>query len=98
ADFATGAPTPRNSAAPVSLCGGGNQPVASVANVSRAEGDSGSSAFVFTVTLSQPAGSAGVSFTVATRDGTATAGSDYQALAATQVTIPAGESSAEVRV
>ncbi|WP_267124126.1 lamin tail domain-containing protein, partial [Xanthomonas sacchari] len=98
ADFATGAPTPRNSAAPVSLCGGGNQPVASVANVSRAEGDSGSSAFVFTVTLSQPAGSAGVTFTVATRDGTATAGSDYQALAATQVTIPAGESSAEVRV
>ncbi|KAB7781248.1 lamin tail domain-containing protein [Xanthomonas sp. LMG 12459] len=98
ADFATGAPTPRNSAAPVSLCGGGNQPVASVANVSRAEGDSGSSAFVFTVTLSQPAGSAGVSFTVATRDGTATAGSDYHALAATQVTIPAGESSAEVRV
>ncbi|WP_267127014.1 lamin tail domain-containing protein, partial [Xanthomonas sacchari] len=98
ADFATGAPTPRNSAAPVSLCGGGNLPVASVANVSRAEGDSGSSAFVFTVTLSQPAGSAGVSFTVATRDGTATAGSDYQALAATQVTIPAGESSAEVRV
>ncbi|WP_184412817.1 lamin tail domain-containing protein [Xanthomonas translucens] len=98
ADFATGAPTPRNSAATANLCGGGNQPVASVANVNRGEGDSGSTAFVFTIALSQPAGSGGVSFSVATRDGSATAGSDYQALAATGVTIPAGESSAQVSV
>ncbi|MBN6112830.1 lamin tail domain-containing protein [Xanthomonas bonasiae] len=98
ADFATGAPTPRNTAAAVNLCGGGNQPVASVANVSRGEGDSGSTAFVFTIALSQPAGSGGVSFSVATRDGSASAGSDYQAVAATTVTIPAGESSAQVSV
>ncbi|MBD7923597.1 lamin tail domain-containing protein [Xanthomonas bonasiae] len=98
ADFATGAPNPRNTAAAVNLCGGGNQPVASVANVSRGEGDSGSTAFVFTIALSQPAGSGGVSFSVATRDGSASAGSDYQAVAATTVTIPAGESSAEVSV
>jgi predicted extracellular nuclease len=98
ADFATGAPTPRNSAAAANLCGGGNLPVASVANVSRGEGDSGSTAFVFTIALSQPAGSGGVGFSVATRDGSATAGSDYQALAATSVTIPAGESSAQVSV
>ncbi|UYB52044.1 lamin tail domain-containing protein [Xanthomonas sp. AM6] len=98
ADFATGAPTPRNAAAPANLCGGGNQPVASVANVSRGEGDGGSTAFVFTIALSQPAGSGGVGFSVATRDGSASAGSDYQALAATSVTIPAGESSAQVSV
>lgn len=98
ADFATGAPTPRNSAAAANLCGGGNQPVASVANVSRGEGDSGSTAFVFTIALSQPAGSGGVSFRVATRDGSASAGSDYQAVAATDVTIAAGESSAQVSV
>ncbi|CTP90904.1 extracellular nuclease [Xanthomonas translucens pv. phlei] len=98
ADFATAAPTARNSAAAANLCGGGNQPVASVANLSRGEGDSGSSAFVFTIALSQPAGSGGVSFSVATRDGSASAGSDYQAVAATSVTIPAGESSAQVSV
>ncbi len=98
ADFATAAPTPRNSAAAANLCGGGNQPVASVANLSRGEGDSGSSAFVFTIALSQPAGSGGVSFSVATRDGSASAGSDYQALAATDVSIAAGESSAQVSV
>ncbi|QNH23054.1 nuclease [Xanthomonas sp. GW] len=98
ADFATGAPTPRNTAAAANLCGGGNQPVASVANVSRGEGDSGSTAFVFTIALSQPAGSGGVSFRVATRDGSASAGSDYQAVAATDVTIAAGESSAQISV
>jgi predicted extracellular nuclease len=98
ADFATAAPTPRNSAAAANLCGGGNQPVISVANLSRGEGDSGSSAFVFTIALSQPAGSGGVGFSVATRDGSASAGSDYQAVAATSVTIPAGESSAQVSV
>ncbi len=72
--------------------------MASVANLSRGEGDSGSSAFVFTIALSQPAGSGGVSFSVATRDGSASAGSDYQALAATDVSIAAGESSAQVSV
>ncbi|NEK66072.1 MAG: hypothetical protein G3W67_27290, partial [Xanthomonas perforans] len=76
------------------LCSGGGQPIATLADVSQAEGNSGSRSFVFTLSLSQPAGAGGVSFTAATADGTATAGSDYVALPASSVRIAAGERSA----
>ncbi|MCW4472876.1 lamin tail domain-containing protein [Xanthomonas sp. H13-6] len=86
ADFATGAPTPRNSAAPAHVCGGGGQPVLSVA-----DGSAGESAPVvfLQVSLSQPAGPGGVSVDYATVDGTATAGSDYVARSGT-LTLPEG--------
>lgn len=97
-DFATGAPTPRNSSAPPNLCAGGGQPVMTVADVGLAEGNSGTTAFTFTLALSEPAGAGGVAFDVATSDGTATAGSDYTALAATAMSIAEGEDSASVTV
>ena len=98
ADFTVGTPTPRNSAATPKVCGGGGQPVLSAANVELAEGASGTTAFNFTLSLSQPAGAGGVGFDVATSDGTATAGSDYAAIPTTPVTIAAGDSSAIVTV
>jgi uncharacterized protein len=98
ADFAVGAPTPRNGASAPNLCSGGGQPVMTVADVSLAEGNSGTTAFTFVLALSQPAGAGGVAFDVATSDGTATAGSDYIALATTPMTIAEGEDSATVTV
>ncbi|HHZ22483.1 TPA: nuclease [Xanthomonas vasicola pv. zeae] len=98
ADFATGAPAPRNAASAARLCSGGGQPIATLADVSQAEGNTGSRSYVFTLTLSQPAGAGGVSFTAATVDGTATAGSDYIALPATTLRIAAGERSATISV
>ncbi|MCC4585819.1 DUF11 domain-containing protein [Xanthomonas sp. NCPPB 1067] len=98
ADFSTGAPAPRNSASTARLCSGGGQPIATLADVSQAEGNSGRRSFVFTLSLSQPAGAGGVSFSVATVDGTATAGSDYVALPATALRIAAGERSASITV
>ncbi|MEX2646412.1 MAG: ExeM/NucH family extracellular endonuclease [Gaiellaceae bacterium] len=66
----------------------------SVNDVSAQEGNSGTTAFDFTVSLSSPAGPGGVSFDVATADGTATSSSgDYQAHSLTGQTIPAGSSS-----
>ncbi len=73
-------------------------PALSINNVSQNEGNSGTTAFTFTVSLSQPAGSGGVSFNIATADGTATAGSDYIASSVNGLTIPAGSSSATFTV
>ncbi|WP_349656843.1 lamin tail domain-containing protein [Xanthomonas sp. 10-10] len=98
ADFATGTPAPRNSASTARLCSGGGQPIATLADVSQAEGNSGSRSFVFTLSLSQPAGAGGVRFTAATVNGTAVAGSDYVALPATSLQIAAGERSATIAV
>lgn len=99
ADFATGAPAPRNSATAAKVCGGGpTQPTLSVADISNAEGNSGVTAFVFTLSLNQPAGAGGVAWSASTIDGTATAGSDYTALSNLTGTIPAGQSSATVTV
>ena len=63
-------------------------PSLSIANVSKTEGNSGTSNLVFTVTLSQAAASA-VTVNYATSDVSATAGTDYVAGSGT-VTIPAG--------
>src|SRR5690606_25618720 len=98
ADFTSGAPDPRNSASPPNACAGGGQPVPTAANVALAEGNSGSTAFDFVLSLSEPAGEGGVSFEVATADGTATAGSDYVAIAPTAMTIAEGDDSATVTV
>jgi uncharacterized protein len=67
-------------------------PNLSVNDVSLNEGDSGTTSFDFTVSLSAAAGAGGVTFDVATADGTATAGSDYTAKSLAVQTIPAGSS------
>lgn len=72
-------------------------PVLSVANVSQVEGDVGTSLMTFTVNLA-PVSGRDVSFTRATVDGTATAPSDFVALAASVVTIPAGQTSLTIPV
>jgi len=73
--------------------GGAAQPNLTIDDVSQNEGNSGTSNFSFTVSLSAPAGAGGVTFDIATANGTATAGSDYVAKSLTGQTIPAGSSS-----
>ncbi len=75
---------------------GGGQPALSINNVSLDEGNAGTTAFTFNVTLSSAAGPGGVTFDIATADGTAqddnpaTEDNDYQARSLTGQTIPAG--------
>ena len=91
ADFATAAPAPRNTATALHVCPTGIE--LSINDVSASEGNSGSTLFDFTVSLSAPAGAGGVTFDIATQDDTATvAGSDYAAASLTGQTIPAGSS------
>ena len=61
----------------------------SIADVSLAEGNSGTTPATFTVTLSSASASA-VTFNIATADGSAVAGSDYIANSATGLSIAAG--------
>ncbi len=78
-----------------------NQPTLSINDVSQNEGNSGTTTFNFTVSLSQPAPAGGVTFTVNTADGTsnpATAGSDYVAIVNGAGSISAGNSSTTVSV
>jgi uncharacterized repeat protein (TIGR01451 family) len=63
-------------------------PSLSINDVSAAEGNSGSTAFVFTITRSHTLNA--VSVQVDTANGTATAGSDYTAISAQTLTLPAG--------
>jgi uncharacterized protein len=66
----------------------------SINDVSLNEGNSGITSFDFTVSLSAPAPAGGVTFDIATADGTATvAGNDYIAASLTGQSIPAGNSS-----
>ncbi|PZQ18765.1 MAG: hypothetical protein DI564_05635 [Rhodanobacter denitrificans] len=78
--------------------GAATGPALSVGDVTLAEGDSGTTAFTFAIGLSGPAPAGGVHFDVATVDDTATAPSDYTALALTDVTIPAGSDTTTVTV
>jgi hypothetical protein len=71
-------------------------PTLSISDVSQAEGDSGTTAFIFTVTLSDPITN-NVNFNYATSDSSATAGSDYQATSGT-VVIPEGQTSKTITV
>nr|WP_320204022.1 putative Ig domain-containing protein [Agrobacterium rosae]MDX8306017.1 putative Ig domain-containing protein [Agrobacterium rosae] len=75
-----------------------DQPTLSINDVSVNEGNAGNTNATFTVSLNQPAGAGGVSFDIATADGTATAGVDYVASSLTGQTIPAGSSSATFTV
>ena len=66
---------------------GGPVPALSINSVSAAEGNAGTSAFTFTVTLSA-ASATPVTVQFATADGTATAGSDYTAASGTLTFAP----------
>jgi len=68
-------------------------PTLSIADVTKVEGQSGTTTYTFTVSLDHPAPAGGVTFDIATSDGTATAGSDYVAKTLTSQTIPAGSTS-----
>ncbi|HEV8252618.1 MAG TPA: ExeM/NucH family extracellular endonuclease [Candidatus Limnocylindria bacterium] len=86
ADFAAAPPAPRTSASPLNPCG-----ALSINDVIAKEGNAGTTSFEFTVSLGAPAGPGGVTFDVATADGTATtADSDYTAVSLTSQIIPEG--------
>jgi len=68
-------------------------PNLTITDVSANEGNSGTTAFDFTVNLSSPAGAGGVTFDIATQDNTATSPDDFTAKSLTGQTIPAGSSS-----
>lgn len=86
ADFATGAPTPRNSASSTNSCSGGAPQIA-VSDVTASEGNSGATTFSFEVTVT----SGTATFDIATANGTATvADSDYVASSATSQSVTAG--------
>jgi uncharacterized repeat protein (TIGR01451 family) len=73
--------------------GGPVVPALSINDVTLAEGNAGTTSFLFTVSLSAPAGPGGVTFDIATADNTATtADNDYVANSLTGQTIPAGSS------
>ncbi len=92
-DFATGAPTPRNTTSTQNPCGGTGVTTISINNVTVTEGNSGITTATFTVSLSAPAGADGVTFDIATADNTATvADFDYAAKSLTGQTIAAGDS------
>jgi len=73
-------------------------PALSIDDVQAAEGDAGTTSFTFTVSLDRPAPAGGVSFDVATADGTATAGQDYAALTLAGLRIAEGETGTSVTV
>lgn len=73
-------------------------PSVAVSSVTVAEGNSGTTNAVFTVDLSAPATASGVTFDIATFNGTATAGSDYVANSQVGMVIPAGATSATFTV
>ena len=70
----------------------GAQAALSINDVTLNEGNSGTTTFTFTVSLSAPAQAGGITFNIATADNTATAGSDYTAKSLTGQTIAAGNS------
>jgi predicted extracellular nuclease len=70
---------------------GGNS--LSINDVSQLEGNSGTTSFTFTVSLSSPAGAGGVTFDIATADNTAIAPGDYTTKSLTSQTIAAGNTS-----
>jgi hypothetical protein len=87
--------TPDNIVGPYFL-NGAPVPVLAISDVSILEGNSGTTAFVFTVNLSAPSGQP-VTVNYATADGSATSGNDYTAASGT-LTIPAGQTSGTITV
>jgi hypothetical protein len=89
-DFSAAAANPRNTSTTLSSCGGTPTPSLGINDVSQDEGSGGgTTAFTFTVSLSSST-HGGVTFDIATADGTATAGSDYTARSLMGQTIPNG--------
>jgi predicted extracellular nuclease len=85
ADFAVAAPNPRNTPPPL--------PNLTINDVSLNEGNSGTTTFAFTVSLSSPAQAGGVTFDIATAENTATiADNDFQTNSLTGQSIAAGNS------
>ncbi|MBF6024970.1 Calx-beta domain-containing protein [Lysobacter niastensis] len=76
---------------------GGGLPVLTIDDASVAEGDDGVTSLHYTLSLSRPAGTGGVSVRVITADGTASSGSDFDALDTT-VFIAEGQSQADLFV
>jgi uncharacterized protein (TIGR03437 family) len=68
-------------------------PKLSVNDVSLSEGNTGTNKFTFTVSSSLPAPPGGITFDIATENGTAVSTSDYVARSLTSQSIPAGQSS-----
>ena len=68
-----------------------DEPLMIISNTSTREGDAGSTAFLFTISLNQPAGAGGVSVEYATADDTATAGSDYTGRTDTATILEGGD-------
>jgi uncharacterized repeat protein (TIGR01451 family) len=88
ADFSAVAPNPRNTSSPLHNC---SFPDLTINNVTITEGNAGTVLATFTVSLSAPAPTGGVTFDIATQDGTATvADSDYVARSLTGQIIPVG--------
>ncbi|MFK3647185.1 lamin tail domain-containing protein [Lysobacter enzymogenes] len=96
ADFEAALPVPRNSASPARLCSG-SLPQLRMDDSALDEGNSGTRAATVRIVLDRPAGAGGVSFAYATRDGSATAGSDYAQTSGT-ASIAAGQSETSVTV
>jgi predicted extracellular nuclease len=78
----------------------GGLPIVSIGDVQLAEGNvpGNTTAFNFAVSLSVPAPAGGVRFDATSSNGSATAGSDYVAIALNDVLIPEGQSGATVSV
>jgi uncharacterized protein len=90
ADFTAVLPAPRHTASPAQPCGAPAMPTLSIEDVSEAEGDSGLTAFQFSIVLSAPAAGP-VSVDVTTADGSATvADNDYLARSE-RITLAAGD-------
>jgi uncharacterized protein len=93
ADFVVVSPSPRNTTSPLTPCSAPPAPSLSINDVSASEGNSGTTSFGFTVSLSVSAGTGGVTFDIATQDNSATvADNDYVAQSLTAQTIPEGQS------
>jgi uncharacterized repeat protein (TIGR01451 family) len=91
ADFLVSAPFPRNTSSPLNNCIPGTPPSLTISDVTIKEGNTGTTAATFTVTLSA-APSTDVTFGIATQDNTATtADSDYVGKTLTNQVIPAGQ-------
>jgi hypothetical protein len=97
ADFVTSTPNPRNSGSPANNCSSGFRPDITINDVAISEGNSGTTTLNFTVSLSAANATQTVTVDFATVDGTALAGSDYQATSGTVTFIP-GDTSKQVAV
>lgn len=84
-------------AATVSLLDNDGQPIISINDVTLVEGNTGTTNAVFTVSLSNPS-STNVTVNYLTASGTASASSDYTALASTALTFTPGQTSKTITV